>query len=96
MQKFIIGNDIGSGDGLIDLCEELPRRRRIELDVALEIELSVVRIGSIVVSDRAGLARGALEKQRGGGAADEARSLSENLDPSRWVQRSIVDVADKR
>jgi hypothetical protein len=47
-------------------------------------------------ADGAALAGRVLPIERGRQATDERAGLAENINPQRWVQRRIVDVADQR
>ena len=94
-KKFVIRQNVADRDRFFDRGEVVAYGERVELDVFLEIEISVVIFDTGIVGDVAGLAGGVFGKQRGGRAADELRAFREHIRPKPGVQSRIVYVANE-
>ena len=82
-KELLVGNDVIGGDRGIQLGEKMTGRRRVELDVGVEIKVPVVRIDAVgvLVKHVAAPVDSILGIQRSRHAADKSFGSSKSKGP---------------
>ena len=95
-QELLVRHDVGGGDRLLDLGEEMAGRERVELCVFFDIELPELTADIALLEIHSSrLADGILGVERRRRAADEGAALAERRGPLRRIECRVVDVADQ-
>ncbi len=93
--EFAVRRDAGIADHLADPQRQHRRARRIETDIAVEIEPAVIGLIAEAVERLAGAADAVSPEKAPGDPADMVDDLGNRLRPQMRIERRIVDFTCK-